>query len=65
MQALPMRLNPGQDLRAGIEATVRALIRQADAKVIEEWKWDIPVWPQGGIISTPCQKTQEAHAVTG
>ena len=65
MQDLPMRLNPGQDLRSGIEAPVRALIRQADAKVIEEWKWDIPVWSRGGIISTPCQKTQEAHAAIG
>ena len=33
-------------------AHVRALIRQADAKVVEEWKWDIPVWSQGGIICT-------------
>ena len=65
MQALPMRLNPSQDFRAGIEAAVRELIRQADAKVVEELKWNIPVWSRGGIISTPCQKTQEAHAAIG
>ena len=33
-------------------ARVCALIRQANAKVVEEWKWDIPVWPKGGIICT-------------
>ena len=33
-------------------ARVCALIRQADAKVVDEWKWDIPVWSKGGIICT-------------
>ena len=33
-------------------ADIRALIRQAVVKVVEEWKWDIPVWSQGGIICT-------------
>lgn len=35
-------------------ARVRALIRQSDAGVFEEWKWDGPVWshPACGIICT-------------
>lgn len=33
-------------------AKVRALIRQADPEVMEEWKWDVPVWSHDGIICT-------------
>jgi hypothetical protein len=34
-------------------AHVRALIRQADPEVVEEWKWrGVPVWSHGGIICT-------------
>jgi hypothetical protein len=33
-------------------ARVRALIHQADPKVTEEWKWDVPVWAHNGIICT-------------
>lgn len=32
---------------------VRALIRQADPQVVEEWKWrGVPVWSHDGIICT-------------
>src|SRR6266853_4574868 len=31
---------------------VRALIKQADPEVVEEWKWSIPVWSHDGIICT-------------
>jgi hypothetical protein len=31
---------------------LRALIRQADPEVVEEWKWGIPVWSHEGIICT-------------
>ena len=33
-------------------AHVRALIHEADPEVVEEWKWDVPVWSHGGIICT-------------
>jgi hypothetical protein len=33
-------------------ARIRALIKQADAEVVEEWKWGIPVWSHAGIICT-------------
>ncbi|PXA96232.1 hypothetical protein DMC47_18170 [Nostoc sp. 3335mG] len=33
-------------------ARLRALIKAADPDVIEEWKWDNPVWSHGGIICT-------------
>jgi len=33
-------------------ARIRALIKEADPEVVEEWKWGIPVWSHGGIICT-------------
>jgi hypothetical protein len=33
-------------------ARVRSLIKQADPKVVEEWKWSVPVWSRDGIICT-------------
>lgn len=33
-------------------AKIRSLIRAADPDVVEEWKWDGPVWSHGGIICT-------------
>jgi hypothetical protein len=33
-------------------ARIRALIREADPEVVEEWKWGIPVWSHDGIICT-------------
>ncbi|HVZ29970.1 MAG TPA: DUF1801 domain-containing protein [Asticcacaulis sp.] len=33
-------------------ARLRALIREADPDVVEEWKWNIPVWSHDGIICT-------------
>ena len=41
------------DWRGKTLARVRALIRQADPDVVEEWKWrGVPVWSDGGIICT-------------
>ncbi len=31
---------------------LRALIKEADPGVVEEWKWDIPVWSHDGLICT-------------
>jgi hypothetical protein len=33
-------------------ARMRTLIREADPAVIEEWKWDVPVWSHDGIVCT-------------
>ena len=33
-------------------ARLRALIKQADPGVVEEWKWGGPVWSRDGIICT-------------
>lgn len=33
-------------------ARIRKLIKDADPEVVEEWKWENPVWSHGGIICT-------------
>jgi hypothetical protein len=54
----PSRLIDGRikelgDWRGATLARVRALIKQADPDVVEEWKWrGVPVWSHGGIICT-------------
>jgi hypothetical protein len=40
------------DWRRETLARLRALIRQADPDVVEEWKWNVPVWSDHGIICT-------------
>lgn len=40
------------DWRADALARLRALIKQADPEVTEEWGWNIPVWKHGGLICT-------------
>src|SRR4051794_7395198 len=41
------------DWRGGMLGRLRALIKDADPEVIEEWKWrGVPVWSHGGILCT-------------
>ena len=40
------------DWRGTTLAHVRALIKQAVPDVLEEWKWNVPVWSHDGIICT-------------
>lgn len=40
------------DWRGATLARVRELIREADPAIVEEWKWDIPVWSHAGIVCT-------------
>ena len=41
------------DWRGELLSRLRALIRQADPEVVEEWKWrGVPVWSHDGIICT-------------
>lgn len=47
------RINDLGDWRGEMLSQVRALIRQADPDVVEEWKWrGVPVWSHAGIICT-------------
>jgi hypothetical protein len=41
------------DWRGETLARIRALIKQADPEVVEEWKWrGVPVWSHAGILCT-------------
>ena len=47
------RIKELDDWRGETLARVRALIKQADPEVVEEWKWrGVPVWEHDGIICT-------------
>jgi hypothetical protein len=52
-QLIDARIKELGDWRGEMLARVRALIKQADPEVIEEWKWrGVPVWEHAGIICT-------------
>ncbi len=46
------RIKELDDWRGKTLSHLRALIKQADPDVVEEWKWDVPVWSHDGIICT-------------
>jgi hypothetical protein len=46
------RIKELSDWRGETLAHVRALINEADPDVVEEWKWEVPVWSHDGIICT-------------
>ena len=53
----PSRLIDGRieelgDWRGQLLVRLRALIKQADPEVVEEWKWNVPVWSHDGLICT-------------
>ena len=47
------RIRELDDWRGKMLSHIRALIKQADPEVVEEWKWrGVPVWSHDGIICT-------------
>ena len=47
------RVKELRDWRGEMLARLRALIKEADPRVVEEWKWrGIPVWSHDGLICT-------------
>lgn len=46
------RIEALQDWRGELLAELRVLIRGADAEIVEEWKWNTPVWSCNGIVCT-------------
>jgi hypothetical protein len=40
------------DWRGEALAHARQLILGAETGIVEEWKWNVPVWSKGGIICT-------------
>ena len=52
-QLIDAKIKELGDWRGEMLARVRALIKQAEPEVVEEWKWrGVPVWEHAGIICT-------------
>ena len=52
-QLIDARIEELGDWRGETLARVRALIKEADPEVVEEWKWrGVPTWEHDGIICT-------------
>src|SRR5215467_1154831 len=51
-QLIDQRITELDDWRGEMLARLRALIKQADPDVVEEWKWAVPVWSHDGLICT-------------
>src|SRR5947208_3026037 len=52
-QLIDGRIKELGDWRGKTLSRIRALIKQADPEVVEEWKWrGVPVWSHDGLICT-------------
>ena len=52
-ELIDARIRELDDWRGEMLARIRALVKQADPDVVEEWKWKgTPVWSHDGIICT-------------
>jgi hypothetical protein len=52
-QLIDARIKELGDWRGETLGRLRALVKQADPDVVEEWKWrGVPVWSHDGIICT-------------
>jgi hypothetical protein len=51
-QLIDERIEELGDWRGEMLSRLRALIKQADPGVVEEWKWAVPVWSHDGLICT-------------
>ncbi|HXU45638.1 MAG TPA: DUF1801 domain-containing protein [Thermoanaerobaculia bacterium] len=49
---IDQRIEELDDWRGETLGRLRTLIRAADPKVVEEWKWNVPVWSHDGILCT-------------
>jgi hypothetical protein len=51
-QLIDARIAELGDWRGELLSRIRALIKEADPGVTEEWKWSNPVWSHDGLICT-------------
>ena len=52
-QLIDARIEELGDWRGEMLSRLRALIKEADPEVVEEWKWrGVPVWSHDGLICT-------------
>jgi hypothetical protein len=51
-QLIDARIKELGDWRGKLLSRLRALVKEADREVVEEWKWNVPVWSHDGLICT-------------
>jgi hypothetical protein len=51
-QLIDARIKELGDWRGKMLSRLRTLVKEADPEVVEEWKWNVPVWSHAGLIST-------------
>ena len=51
-QLIDARIKELGDWRGKMLGRLRALVKEADPEVVEEWKWRVPVWSHEGLICT-------------
>jgi hypothetical protein len=51
-QLIDAKIKELDDWRGKMLSRLRALIKEADPEVVEEWEWDVPVWSHDGLICT-------------
>ena len=58
-ERISRRIAELDDWRGEMLGRIRALVREADPDIVEEWKWGIPVWSHDGIVCTG--ETYKSH----
>ena len=51
-ELIDARIEDLGDWRGKMLGRLRALVKEADPDVVEEWKWGLPVWSHDGLICT-------------
>jgi hypothetical protein len=51
-ELIDARIEELADWRGELLGRLRALVREADSEIVEEWKWSVPVWSRHGLICT-------------
>ena len=51
-QLIDAKIKELDDWRGKMLSRIRALVKEADPEVTEEWKWSVPVWSHDGLICT-------------
>jgi hypothetical protein len=51
-ELIDARIEDLGDWRGELLSRLRALVKEADPEVTEEWKWETPAWSHHGLICT-------------
>jgi hypothetical protein len=51
-ELISKRIKELGDWRGRTLTRIRELIKEADPEIVEEWKWENPVWSHNGLICT-------------